>query len=1056
MRHSKSLASFLCAIAASTSWAAAGKVEFNRDIRPIFSDTCFQCHGPDEKQRKSGLRLDIRIEALKPAKSGAVAIVPGKPEQSELIARVLTTDEDDLMPPAELHKPITAQQKDLLKRWIAEGAEYQGHWAFITPTRPEVPVISDKSKVVSGASGLTTNHSSLQPVDAFILSRLDKEGLTPSPEADKATLIRRVTLDLTGLPPTIEEADAFLNDKSPQAYEHLVDRLLGSKHYGETMAMQWLDYARFADSHGFQTDSSRSMWPWRDWVINAFNENKPFDQLTVEQIAGDLLPNAKRDQIVATGFNRNHRLNGEGGIIAEEWRIENIIDRVETTSFTWLGLTLNCCRCHDHKYDPFTQRDFYSLFAFFNNNQESGTIQGSSNRSGGNSPPTIDVPTPEQDLKIAKLNADLKAAQERVADAVKALPKLMAEWEVKAAATIAEEKNAWDVIEPVSVKSEGGATLTKQDDGSYLASGTNPAKDVYVITAKMPEASVSAFLLECLPDASLPNQSLGRAPNGNFVLEEFEVDVASVENAGNPVQAKIAKAEADYSQKGYEITSLESDPKAKGRKKPAKRGPGWAIDGNTKKDPRKAMFVLDQPAPAGSKVTITLKHGAFSQHNIGRFRLSASTLPAVALKLDGKSDFAAVRAILKTPAAKRNAKQKAELEKFYRTTVESPVRKVDAELVNAKKAAEDFEKMLPTVMVMKEADKPRDAFILKRGEYDKPGEQVKMATPAVLPPMPEGAPLNRLGLAMWLVDPKNPLTSRVWVNRTWAKFFGNGLCKTTENLGSQADWPSHPELLDWLATEFIRMKWDMKAFQKMLVMSASYKQSSTVTKELVERDPENRLFARGPRFRLSGEAVRDQALAIAGLLVPKIGGPSVRPYMPEGVWDETSKYGDLRGYKRATDDGLYRRSFYTIWKRSAAPPTMLLFDAPAREICTIKRSRTNTPLQALALLNEVTFVEASRALAQKMMNEGGSTPEQRLAYGYKRATARTLDDASLKTLIKGLNERTAYYKAHAEDAQKLITQGESKPDATLDATELAAYTTSAGVLLNLDRVVARD
>ena len=1023
---------------------AFAKVEFNRDIRPILSDTCFHCHGPDEKERKAKLRLDIKGDALKPAKSGEVAIVPGKPEKSELMARVLTHDEDDIMPPKELNKPLTQAQKDLLKQWIAEGAEYQGHWAFITPSRPEVPQVpSFKSQIAND-------------VDAFILSKLEKEGLKPSPEADKQTLIRRASLDLIGLPPTPEEVDAFVKDTSPQAYEKVLDRLLKSEHYGELMALQWLDFARYADSHGFQTDSSRQMWPWRDWVIKAFNENKPFDQFTIEQIAGDLLPDAKRDQIVATGFNRNHRLNGEGGIIAEEWRIENIIDRVETMSFTWLGLTMNCCRCHDHKYDPLTQRDFYSLFAFFNNVPESGTIQGTSNRSGGNSPPTIDVPTAEQEVKLAKLNADLKAAQQRAADAAKTLPKLMAEWEPTALAQIAEEKNAWEVIEPQSVKSQGGATMVRQGDGSYLATGTNPAKEVYVITAKMPDAPVSAFLLECFPDASLPTQSLGRSPNGNFVLEEFDVDIATPETAGNPVQVKIAKAQADYSQKGYEITNLQSDPAAKGRKKPAKRGPGWAIDGNTKKDARKAMFVLDQPAPAGSTVTITMKHGSFNQHSIGRFRLSASTLPAVAVKLDGKSDFASVRAILKTPAAKRDAKQKTELEKYYRTAVDSPVRKADADLAAAKKATEDFEKMLPTVMVMKEIDKPRDAFILKRGEYDKPADKVSMITPAVLPPMPKGAPQNRLGLAQWMVDPSNPLTARVWVNRTWARLFGNGLCKTTENLGSQSDWPSHPELLDWLATEFIRMKWDMKGFQKMLMMSATYRQSSKITPALFERDPENRLLARGPRFRLGGEIVRDQALAISGLLVSKLGGPSVRPYMPEGVWDETSKYGDLRGYKRATDDGLYRRSLYTIWKRSAAPPTMLLFDAPTREICTVKRSRTDTPLQALALLNEVTFVEASRALAQKMIKEGGTTPEQRIAYGYKRATAHDADAVSVKTLLKGWSERLAFYKANAEDAKNLITQGDSKPDASIDPAELAAYTTTAGVLMNLDRVVTRD
>lgn len=1025
---------------------AAGKVEFNRDIRPILSDTCFHCHGPDENKRKSGLRLDIKADALKPAKSGSVALVPGKPDESELIARVLATDDDDLMPPSKLHKPLTTQQKALLKQWVAEGAEYQGHWAFISPVRPEVPQIKDEGGRMKDENGKPTPPL---PIDAFILDRLTKEKLTLSPEADKATLIRRVTLDLTGLPPTPEEADAFVNDKSPQAYERVVDRLLASKSYGEVMAMQWLDYARYADSHGFQTDSSRGMWPWRDWVINAFNDNKPFDQFTIEQIAGDLLPNATRDQIVATGFNRNHRLNGEGGIIAEEWRIENIIDRVETTSFTWLGLTMNCCRCHDHKYDPLTQRDFYSMFAFFNNVSESGTIQGTSNRSGGNSPPTIDVPSPEQEVQLVKLKDGVKSAELKVADAGKELPGLIAAWEPTAMNSLQSEVSTWHMIEPTKVESKGGAEIIKQEDGSYLVGGNNPASDTYSITARVTASEkLSAILLECLPDESLPNKSLGRASNGNFVLNAFEVSLSDPKSPKSK-PLKLAKAEASYSQKNYEITNVLTP----------RKGRGWAVDGPTRREATKAMFVFDQamPIPAGSVITITLKHGAdFNQHNIGRFRLSSSSVDPKLVRLDGASPMAAVASILKLPAPRRSAAQKNQLTSFYRSTVASPVKKADDELAASKKILADFENNVPTVMVMKEGDKPRDAFILQRGEYDKPLARVNMATPAVLPPMPKGAPVNRLGLAQWIVDEKNPLTSRVWVNRTWAKFFGQGLCKTTENLGSQSEWPSNPALLDWLATEFIRMKWDMKAFQKMLVMSTTYRQSSKITKEMFERDPDNRLLARGPRFRLSGEAVRDQALFISGLLVPKIGGPSVRPYMPEGVWDETSKYGDLRDYKRATDEGLYRRSFYTIWKRTAAPPTMLLFDVPSREICTVKRSRTNTPLQALALLNEVTFVEASRALAEKMMKEGGSIPEQRLAYGYKRATSRNLDESGLKTLLKGLNDRLSFYKEHGDDAQKLITQGESKPDASLNAAELAAYTTSASVLLNLDRVVARD
>lgn len=1008
---------------------AAEKIVFNRDIRPLLSDKCFHCHGPDEKERKSGLRLDQRDSALKPAKSGAVAIVPGTPDQSELIARCFTSDEDDLMPPSKMGKPLTDREKALLEQWVAEGAEYQGHWALIAPVKPTSP----------------GPHS----IDAFITTRLAKEGLKPSPEADRATLIRRASLDLTGLPPTPFEVDAFEKDTSPNAYEKVVDRLLQSPHYGERMSMQWLDFARYADSHGFQTDSSRSMWPWRDWVIRSFNENKPFDQFTIEQIAGDLLPKATLDQKVATGFNRNHRINGEGGIIGEEWRIENIIDRVETTGFTWLALSLNCCRCHDHKFDPISQKEFYQLFSFFNNTSDRGTITGGSNRAGGNEDPVVTVSDPATTLKLAAMQKDIDTAKQQAAVARKDLAKLIAEWEPQALKNLVQAPNAWAPLQPTQVVSklaDKGAKLTLQSDGSYLASGPNPANDTYLFDAPLPKDGITAILLECLPDPSLPNQSLGRYSNGNFVLTDFDVFIQ--EPGGNPVKQTLARVAADYSQKGYEIEKI--------LKRSA--GKGWAIDGNSKKDPRRAMFVLQKPlqAPENTQILLRLRHEAIGGHNIGRFRLSSASAPAETLKYDGDTQLAAVKAILEIPTAKRNAKQKAELEKFFLANVDNAIKRANDLATAKQKALDDAKNKLPNVMVMEEMPQLRDAFILSRGEYDKPTVKVSMGLPAVLPPLPKGAPLNRLGLAKWLVSPSNPLTARVWVNRAWEKFFGFGLCKTTENLGSQAEYPVHPELLDWLAVEFMRSGWDMKALQKQLVMSQTYRQQSKVTPELIAKDPENRLLARGPRFRLAGELVRDQALALSGLLVPKIGGDSVRPYMPEGVWDETSKYGNLRGYKNDTGEGLYRRTMYTIWKRTAAPPTMLLFDSPSRELCTVKRSRTNTPLQALALLNEVTFVEAARSLAQRILKEGGSTPDSRIAYGYRLVTARPPDADAKRILLAGLNQRITEFKASPEAAAKLIATGESKPDASLNPAELAAYTMTASVLLNLDRTITRD
>jgi len=1005
--------------------AQAGSIVFNRDIRPILSDKCFHCHGFDEKNRKAELRLDVRAEAVKPAESGSAAIVPGKPDLSELLARVLTTNADDLMPPAKMHKPVSKAEAELLKRWIAEGAEYQGHWAF----EPVAP-------------------STAKGIDQILAARLQKEGLAFAPEADAETQIRRVTLDITGLPPTPELITRYAKDFSETAYLRLVDELLQSPAYGEHMAREWLDFARFADSNGFQTDSSRSMWPWRDWVISAFNTNQPFDQFTIDQIAGDLLPQPTQPQLIATGFNRNHRINGEGGIIDEEWRIENIIDRVETTSFTWLGLTMNCARCHDHKYDPITQKDFYSFFAFFNNTEERGSIQGASNRSGGNSLPIMNITTPEQDKRIATLKTEIAAAEAAAKDARKALPALMVAWEKDGAAQIDKQKPAWAMLEPVQVVSklkDQGAKLTRQPDGSYLASGPNPPKDMYIYDAAMPKEGVSGFLLECFPDASLPERSLGRNSNGNFVLSDFDVYVQKP--GGKPEKLTVVKAEADYNQKGYEIANVLK----KGR------GRGWAIDGPTKKENRRAMFLLDRPVSysEGAQVLLRLRHEAIGYHNIGRFRLSSTALPSASVKLDGSADLKKIKIILAIAADKRTPAQKKELEAYYLATVSSPVKQAADAFAAKQKALADFETTLPTSMVMKEAAKPREAFILERGEYDKPGAQVTMAVPPWLHAMPKDAPMNRLGLAQWLVSPENPLTARVWVNRQWERLFGTGLCKTTENFGFQAEFPVHPELLDWLAAEFMKSGWDMKHILKLMVTSRAYRQGSRVTPALFERDPDNRLLARGPRFRLSGEVVRDQALAIGGLLVPKIGGPSVRPYMPEGVWDETSKYGDLRGYQADKGEGLYRRTLYTIWKRTAAPPTMMLFDAPTREICTVKRSRTNTPLQALAMLNEVTFVEAQRGLATLMMKHSAD-PAQRLAYGYQRATGRTMDAETRAILLRGLDERRQWFATHPDDAQKAITQGASPPDASLPPAELAAYTTTAGVLMNLDRVITRD
>jgi hypothetical protein len=826
------------------------------------------------------------------------------------------------------------------------------------------------------------------------------------------------------------------------------------------MAIEWLDAARYADSHGYQTDSSRSNWPWRDWLIRASNDNLPFDQFTIQQLAGDMLPDASRDQVVATGFNRNHRINGEGGIIAEEWRVETVIDRVETTGQTWLGLTVGCSRCHDHKYDPLTQREFYALFALFNNVPENGTIMGSSNRSGGNSDPLFEIPSPEQDVELARLTQVVADAEAAVASEVAGIDALVAAWEKSLGGAVAAAGKAWEPFEPLELRSAGGASFRRSEDGSWVVEGTNPPRDTYEFESLLPGQSFGGLLIEVIPDAALADGGFGRAGNGNIVVSKLEVEIEPAEG-GDPVPVKLARAEADYEQQNWPAAAVLTGQKGK----------GWAIDGNdpAKRQPRHlAVF----PAAVvnvteNSRLVVRIRQEAFDGHAIGRFRLSVTGVDPALMGAGGPNMPPAVTTALAVGADKRSKDQQQTLRKFYREKVDGPIKRAEAAREAAKKSLAEFRQTLPTAMVMKEGS-PREAFLLLRGEYDKRGEKVPPGLPAFLPPLPEGTQADRLALARWIVSRDNPLTARVWVNRAWERFFGTGLCKTSENLGSQAEYPSHPELLDWMAAEFMEGTslppvggqpagpWNMKAFTKLLVTSAVYRQAATVTPDKLAKDPGNRLLARAPRIRLPGEIVRDQALAAAGLIVPTIGGPSVRPWMPDGVWDETSKYGDLRGYKPDTGAGRYRRSMYTVWKRTAAPPTMLLFDAPNRETCQVKRSRTNTPLQALALLNETTFVEAAQGLAKRMLAEGGGSPAERLARGFRLAIGRVPTAAELATLVAGFEADRAAFAADAAAAEKFAGFGLVKPPEGMAAQEFAAYALTANVIINLDEFVMRE
>jgi hypothetical protein len=1023
-------------------------ISFNRDVRPILSEHCFQCHGPDEQQRQGGIRIDRFELATAVGDSGRPAIVPGHAEESELWRRVLSEDPDEQMPPPSFGKPLRPEQRNVLQRWIQQGAEYQGHWAFLRVERPAVPSLE--------SSGSNDDVRYPNPIDRFLLKRLQADGFAFAPRASREMLLRRVSLDLIGVPPTPEELDAFLNDPSPAAYENVVDRLMTSPHYGERMALPWLDLARYADSNGYQIDSSRQQWPWRDWVIDALNSNMPYDQFTIEQLAGDLLPNASLSQKVATGFNRNHRLNGEGGIIAEEWRVETVIDRVETTGLTWMALTLNCCRCHDHKYDPISQREFYSLFSYFNNIAESGTLQGESR----NTEPIAQVPSPRQQSEWETMGAQIREAESALVALESQLPALVAAWEPGFRAQIAAETPAWITLDVDSAKARSQAILTEQSDGSFLVSGENPSHDVYEITAALPPGAWTGVLLECFPDASLPQQSVGRYPNGNFVLSRLEAQVVAPEWEA-PRSAIFTHAEADYSQKGWEIEHAVKGNAAK----------GWAVDGPTRKEASRAIFLTDAATqvPRDAKITIRLVQETLGQHNIGRFRLSVTGLPKGSVSFDGARVSDSLRTVLALPAGERNDAQRKELFDFYRAFANGPWKEAESSLQKLRSQQEEASRGWPSVMVMQEIDKPRDAFVLIRGEYDHRGEGVTAALPKIFPPLPDGEPNNRLGLARWIAHRDHPLTARVWVNRAWEHFMGLGLVKTTENFGSQSEWPSHPELLDWLASEFMQPThvsqvgstpvhaWDMKALHKLIVMSEAYQQtSSRQGKEaLVELDPENRLLGRGPRFRLTGEIVRDQALFVSGLLSNKIGGPSARPYMPDGVWDETSVYGDLRNYRHDREEGLYRRSLYTVWKRTAAPPSMLLFDAPNREICIVSRSRTNTPLQALSLLNEVTFVEAARKLGDRMQQHPSPVLDDKLRYGFRCVTSREPQPAELAVLVAAWHEDRNYFSAHVEQANLLLRHGESISSSE-NAVESVAFMLTGNVLLNLDECITRE
>ncbi|MBI1318008.1 MAG: DUF1553 domain-containing protein [Candidatus Hydrogenedens sp.] len=1153
--------------------SAAEPITFDEHIRPILSNKCFACHGPDEATRKAGLRLDFEDSSRAELASGEFAIVPGKLEESAVHARIHAADRSDRMPPASFKKDLTEEEIALLDQWIQEGAAYQKHWSFVAPERPEPPAITDPSLAFN-------------PIDQFIVSRLEKDGLSPSPLADKRSIIRRVTLDLTGLPPTVEEVEAFAGDESPDAYERLVDRLLASPRYGEHMARYWLDAARYADTNGYHIDNERYMWRWRDWVIDAYNNNMPFDEFTIDQLAGDLLENPTVSQRIASGFNRNHMINFEGGIIAEEYRNAYVVDRVNTTGTVWMGLTIGCAQCHTHKYDPITHDEYYEFYAYFNTIEEQG-IDGRD----GNSMPLMKAPRQEDLSRIDALTQELQAALTELEKPDEELDAKQGAWEHK---MNRELGGRWEPIKVVEATSSGGADLNLLPDGTILASGTAADDDTYTLVLETPLRRITGIRLEALTHESF-NGRTGRAPNGNFVLTDVKLGFSEPGSSAEPLDIPIVGAEADYAQPDFPVSlAIDGDPAT-----------GWAANGQERAENRMAVFLPERPVGfgKGARLTLKLTHASqFKQHAIGRFRIRVTTDEALRpsqlgtwqangpyLAEDGKTaydtayppeqgvDLAAtyedgrakwseapwvedgkvltlpgntaayylyreihafsdrtmdldlasndalkvwlngevvhdnnvqrgieegkydriklplkegdntllvkvvnygnkyefyftrsgeqyrdvplpIEAILASRPSARSEGQQKELLHYFRG------REIDGwadqkaaydQLVQEK---QQLEANAPTVMVMAEMAEPRETFVLERGAYDKPANRVEPATPAALPPLPAEFPNNRLGLARWLVSREHPLTSRVTVNRMWQEVFGTGLVKTAEDFGSQGEAPTHPKLLDWLAVEFMDSGWDVKALMKVMVMSRTYRQDSRATPEMIERDRPNRLLARAPRYRLDAEVLRDTALAASGLLVEKLGGPSVKPYQPPGIWEEVS-YGagfTAQEYTQDTGEGLYRRSMYTFWKRQAPPARMVLFDAPNRETCSVKRSRTNTPLQALGLMNDPQFVEASRVLAQRALTEADASPEARIAFLFETLTAREPAPEELQILSGLLDKQQERYAADTGAAAGLIGVGDSAPAEGIAPEELAAWTTIASVILNLDETISKS
>ncbi len=1026
----------VAALASLTSFTlddSQSLLDFNRDVRPVLSDKCFACHGPDATQRKGDLRLDTREGAFSESKSGSTPVVPRSLDDSELIQRIISEEPDRKMPPAKSGKALTASQVELLKRWVEEGAEFQDHWSFVPPRKVEPPV--------PATSGWVRN-----PIDAFILARLETGPLRPSREADRATLLRRLSLDLIGLPPTIGEIDAFLADTAPDAYEKQVERLLRSPHHGERWGRVWLDAARYADSDGYEKDKPRFVWSYRDWVVSAINRDLPYDRFIIEQIAGDLLPGATQDQIVATGFLRNSMINEEGGVDPEQFRMEAMFDRMDALGKSVLGLAVGCAQCHNHKYDPITQEDYYRMFAFLNDCHEA----------------SVAVYTPEERDRRDDVLRHIREVEDGLKQGTPDWAERMAAWEAKQRG----ERPTWRTLKP-ELDTSGGQKHYLLDDGSVLAAGYAPTKHTTDFTAKSDLPRITAVRLELLNDPSLPRGGPGRSILGLCALTEFKVVVEPPSDKEKAREIKIKSVTANVNPTERPLDTTFDDKSGKKRV----TGPAeFAIDGSNETAwgidigpgrsnvPRQAVFVLEQPIESTNGATLTIKlvqnHGGWNSddnqnNNLGRFRFCVTD--AEGPEADPLSPIA--REALDTPPEKRTAKHIAALFEAWRTTV--------PQWREANDRIEALWREHPagtSQLVLQERELPRMTSVLQRGDFLRPVRTVTPGVPSFLNPIPEGPPANRLTFARWLVARDAPTTARAFVNRVWQSYFGTGLVSTSEDLGSQCDAPSHPELLDWLAVAFMDNGWSMKALHRAIVTSSTYRQSSTVRAEHQAKDPANRLLARGPRFRVDAEVVRDIALAASGLLDARIGGPSVQPPAPDFLFQPPASYGP-KTWKETTGPGRYRRALYTFRYRSVPFPMLQAFDAPNGDFACVRRTRSNTPLQALTTLNEPIFLECARNLALRTLWEGGRTDVERMTTAFRRCLARMPTDAELASLMGLLERQTSRFAREGAGPWDLAANDPKAPPPLPEGVppaRLAAWTAVARVLLNLDETITKE